>query len=182
MKPAIKATLTQPDLEKGTAPALRFLESREFAERANIERLEKAYESERDMALSAPPEMDGVDFMARANNVKKTLDAAIESHLKISKALREMDRVVDPSKRDADEKITKAEGIRAFSMGAIYINNALQTFGTRAITEIREARNEQEAWKKTGEILVESLLNSFKVAISEAHLPSWSLEAVEGVL
>lgn len=181
MKPPIKATLTVKE-EKGTPAALSFLAERELAARQNIRELANIYDKEFALTKNATPEMDGIDFMARANSAKEALTKAEVAHQKQAQALREMDRVVDPSKRDAEEKISKADGIRAFSMGAIYINNALQTFGTRAITEIREARTEQEAWKKTGDILTESLINSFKVAIAEAHLPSWSLEAVESVL
>ncbi len=177
MKPD-KVTLTDAH-EKGTAPALRVIAEQEAESRKDHAAAKAGLDDAISNQLINPDDEHG---NTRVQNARNHLDDVEKRWQRWLKHLREFDKAVDPSKRDADEKITKAEGIKLFQMMAIYGNNAYQTFGTRMITEIREARNEQEAWKNTGEILVESLINSIKTAVSEAHLPPWSLEAVEGVL
>ncbi len=172
---------TQQD-DKGAPAALRWLADREQAGRLNVEKLETSYNEALALELEAPPEMDGVDFLARSKAIKNHLDAAVQDHLKLAKALREFDKSVDISKRDSSEAITREDGERVFSMASIYMNQAAENYLTRVIPSIREARSDQDAFEIAGKVLKESITNAFTAAVSEGQLPPWALKSVEEIL
>jgi len=178
MKQPSKANL-QDDHEKGTPAALRVIAEQEAESRKDHASAKAGLDEAIANQLLNPDDEHG---NTRVQNARNHLDDVEKRWQRWLKHLREFDKAVDPSKRDAEEKISKSEAIQLCKMITIYGNNAYQSFGTRFITEARNAKNEQEAWTICGEAFVESLLGSIKVAVSEAHLPPYALEAVEGVL
>jgi len=171
----------QPE-EKGAPAALRFLEAREAASRANVEKLSTEYLKAQQYELDQPPEMDGADFLNRTKAIKQHLDRETDDYLKLAKSLREFSKAVDPDKRDNSESITRADGEKVFRMMAIYCNTAVENFSTRIISEIRDAPSETEAYEITSTVMKESLVNSIKSAVGENHLAPWCLAAVEDIL
>lgn len=172
---------SQPE-NTGAASALKWLEKEVSKGEKRLLALKSALDKAIDDEANPPRAKDGTDFAAIRNRCRINYDDEFDSHLKLLTKLQLFDKTVSPEKRDASESITRAEGEKVFSMIAIYMRTAAETFLTRSIPLIREAKTAEDAYNSSQNAFNESIVNAVKSACGEAHLPAWAKQAVEGIL
>lgn len=166
----------------GAPDALKWIADNEAKSRKEVEEAIKAYNLAVKDEREQPANKDGTEWARVRGAAKQILDDAEERQFKYLKQLLLFDKNVAPEKRDASESITRDEGEKTFKMIAIYLRTANESFLTRAIPEIREAKSNELAYKVAATAYGETLKQAIKSGCGEAHLPSWVLAAVEGVL
>ena len=172
---------TQPE-NTGAAAALKWIADEVLESEKRLAKLKREAEKAVDAENNPPRSRDGEDFKAIRARCQQNYEDQLDLHLKLLTKLALFDGKVDPARRDASEAITRAEGEKVFSMIAIYMRTAAETFLTRSIPLIRESKTNEDAYNHCSEAFSESMVNAVKSAVGEAHLPSWAKNAVEGIL
>lgn len=172
--------MSQPELELPGAPsALKFIADRELQLRAILKESEAKLA---DLCLmrdapTPPSHLDGADFDVLIARAKAERKEAEDSYYKAQKALREYEGIVDLSRRDASESITKADAERLFSMFAIHMRGAKENAVSRFCQEAMEVKTSEEMYEKFIEIDHSCYESALKSAMQEAHLPKWAVDA-----
>jgi len=166
----------------GAASALKWLEKEVSKGESRLSELKNSLNKAIDEESNPPRSKDGTDFASVRNRCRINYDDEFDSHLKLLTKLSLFDSKVAPEKRDASEAITRAEGEKVFSMIAIYMRTAAETFLTRSIPLIRESKTNEDAYNASLAAFTESVVNAVKSAVSEGHLPAWSKKSVDGIL
>jgi hypothetical protein len=168
----------QPELELPGAPsALKFIADRELQLRAILKESEAKLADLCLMKDAPPSHLDGADFDVMIAKARSERKDAEDSYYKAQKALREYEGIVDLSRRDASESITKADAEKLFSMFAIHMRGAKENSVSRFCQEAMEVKTSEEMYEKFVEIDHSCYESALKSAMQESHLPKWAVDA-----
>lgn len=173
---------TEKQHQPGAPETLKWIADREAACRSEVERLDLALKQALDDQITRPPHKDGTDFEKVVAVASAQHRDAMDRWKQAADMVYKLDKSVEPSKRDASESITREEGGRVFSMFAIYMRTATESYLSRMIPALRETKSNEEAYAMAEPVFRECFVNAMKSAVGENHLPSWSKNAIEGVL
>lgn len=178
-----KATdLTAPAAETGAPSALRWIEEQEARARTDYDLRVVELNSMIKRQQSATAADDGTDWKAMISAAEGNLDFARGNSERWLKSLREFDKAVDVSARDATEKIPRSDVITFVKMHAIYSRQGIENLANRFASTILECQKPEEVHASTYALFHECNLAAIDSAVRESHLPSWCKEAAESVL
>jgi len=166
----------------GAGAALKWLADQVADGQKELEKLKSDLAKSIDDERENPPEKDGTDFARIRQVARMNYDDAFDLHMKLLAKLKDFEKTVSPEKRDASESITRQEGERIFSMIAITMRTAMESFKTRVVPEIRECKTNEDGYNVFAKSFDESIVESIKSAVAEGHIPSWGKNAVDGIL
>jgi len=173
----VKVTLTE---DKGAPAALRSIAEQESQAREDHKKAKAIYDEAVRDQLNPPAEKDGTDFGKIVQAARQHLDDCESRWQRWLKHLREFDRSVSEDKRDVSEAITKDVAQKTFFHAAVALNQAMENFITRAMTDIAATdKNEQALFAKLGKGLKEAMVNAVRSSIQENYLPKYVLESIE---
>jgi len=119
---------------------------------------------------------------AQVNAARFALDDAEARVQKWAKLLLSFDVKVQPERRDADEKITRAEGEKCFAMMALTIRTAGEDLITALCQDVLGCNTPADVHELFANRARACVVNAVKTSVAEAHLPKWAIESVEAVI
>lgn len=169
-------------LDSGAPAALRALEAQELADRKAKDAawlaLQQAYANK----ASKPAALDGADFDKEIAAADMQYASARAYWLSSIKQLLPYDKGISENKRDAGEKITRAECEKIFQMFAIYDRTASESFITSLCGNVLTCKTREEVYAKYAEEYRNCKRIALESALRENHLPAWVSLVLESEL
>lgn len=172
-----------PDPAQLGAPAVLNIASVwEERSRADIDRLEMSIRLLRDRQLAASPADDGEDFAGKIDVMEHQLESCRRSWKVYADMVYKLDRSVEPSKRSAEETITREEGAQFVTKFTIYMRTATERLKENIVPRIRESATNEDGFLVVDATLSEEFRNAMRMAVENDHLPKWAQDAMEAAL
>lgn len=164
----------------GAPSVLAYASERELAARKDWHTSEEVLKKCLKLQLDRPKKLDGTDFDGDVSIATLQRDAAFARWKEAADMVYKFDKSVDPSKRDASEKMSRDEVTALISMVQIYFRTNVHSLIMSLCSALPSVRTEIELHKLIADKVIECGKTAFDSANREGHIPDWCKEAMLG--
>lgn len=180
MKKTPKPEIAPPAL--GAPAVLNVASVWEERTRAEVDRLESELVELEKRRNARKPEDDGMEWGKEFDILNSRLESAEKRWKMRAQMVHIFDKSVDPSKRSAEETITREEGGKLLAILVITFRTAVERLKENIVPRIRESATNEQGFMIVDQKFSEEFENAAKTAVNNNSLPQWTIDAVEGAL
>jgi hypothetical protein len=183
-RPKSKVTVESqlvPATELGAGACLKFLQEQEAKARESILSAEKALAdllTRRTKNLRSDDGKTADEWDKEIRIAQSYIEIASQEHGHAADRLLKYEKAVEPSKRDAGEKISQEEASKYLTMCAMTLYLGSEELIQRASQEAPLCSNPIDAYAAFGPLFRECMTASIKAAIADGKIPKFASDAI----